>query len=115
PMTYICFLIGALALAAIPPFSGFFSKDAIIDAVQRSHLSAAPYAYYCLLIAAFVTSYYIFRAFILAFHTQEKFDPELRSHIKEYWIMLFPMILLAIPAIFSGIVLVKPLLYQVPK
>jgi NADH-quinone oxidoreductase subunit L len=63
PVTYVCFLVGALALAALPPFSGFYSKDAIIEAVQASHLPAAHYAYYCVLIGALVTAFYIFRIF----------------------------------------------------
>jgi len=71
PITYITFLIGALALAAVPPFAGFYSKEAIIEAVHLSHLPAAQYAYFCVLIAAFVTAFYIFRAFFLVFHGKE--------------------------------------------
>lgn len=114
PVTYICFLIGALSLAAIPPFSGFYSKDAIIQTVRYSTIPGAHYAYYCLLFGTFVTGYYIFRAFFMAFHTQEKFDPSIRSHIKEHWVMLVPLILLAIPSALFGMVLVKPFLLQIP-
>lgn len=69
PITYTVFVIGALALSAIPPFSGYFSKDAIIDSVLSSHISGATYAYICLLLGTFVTALYIFRAVLLVFVT----------------------------------------------
>jgi NADH-quinone oxidoreductase subunit L len=69
PITYVTFLIGALSLSAIPPFSGFYSKDSIIEAVQMAaQIPGAHFAYICLLVAVFVTSLYIFRAFFLTFH-----------------------------------------------
>ncbi len=114
PITYITFLIGALALAAIPPTAGFFSKDAVIDAVHASTIVGAHYCYIVLLIGAFVTAYYIFRAFFMAFHTKEKMDEHTRSHLKEHWVMLFPLILLAIPSLLLGIFIVKPMLYDTP-
>jgi NADH-quinone oxidoreductase subunit L len=114
PVTYITFLIGALALAAIPPTAGFFSKDAIIEAVHHSTIAGAHYAYVVLLIGAFVTAYYIFRAFFMAFHTKEKMDAQTRAHLKEHWVMLFPLIILAIPSLFLGFFLVKPMLYSTP-
>ena len=49
PVTYFTFVIGALALSAIPPFSGFYSKDIIIEAVQLSTIPGAGYAYFCVL------------------------------------------------------------------
>ena len=113
PVTYITFLIGALTLAAVPPTSGFFSKDAIIDAVHRSTMFGAHYCYWMLLIGAFVTAYYIFRAFFMAFHTKEKMDEHVRQHLKEHWVMLFPLILLAIPSLLLGFI-AKPMLYAVP-
>lgn len=115
PVTYVCFLIGACALAAIPPFSGFYSKDAIIEAVHLAKVPGATYAYYCLLIGSFVTAFYIFRAFFLAFHTEECFDEKTRAHLKEDWAMLIPMILLAIPSIFLGGLLVDKILYAKPS
>lgn len=114
PITYICFLVGALSLAAIPPFAGFYSKDAIIEAVQHSTIPGAGYAFVCLLIGSFVTAYYIFRAFFMAFHTQERMNEALRPHLKEQWIMLVPMILLAIPSFLLGAVIVHAILYQFP-
>ncbi|OGT44154.1 MAG: NADH-quinone oxidoreductase subunit L [Gammaproteobacteria bacterium RIFCSPHIGHO2_12_FULL_40_19] len=114
PVTYITFLIGALALAAIPPTAGFFSKDAIIDAVHHSTIFGSEYCYVVLLIGAFVTAYYIFRAFFMAFHTKERMDDHTRKHLKEHWVMLFPLILLAIPSLLLGIFAVKPMLYDSP-
>lgn len=114
PVTYITFLIGALALAAVPPTAGFFSKDAVIEAVHHSTIFGSEYAYILLLIGAFVTAFYIFRAFFMAFHTSEKMDEHTRAHLKEHGIMLFPLILLAIPSLLLGIFTVKPMLYDFP-
>lgn len=111
PITYITFLVGALSLSAIPPFSGFYSKDAIIEAVQMAaHVPGAHFAYICLLLAVFVTSLYIFRAFFLTFHGKSHSHDD--HEIKEpRWVVLIPLIVLAIPSLALGIVLVKPILY----
>jgi NADH-quinone oxidoreductase subunit L len=114
PITYIMFLVGALSLSAIPPFSGFYSKDAIIEAVQMAtHVPGAHFSYICLLLAVFVTSLYIFRAFYLTFHGKERGAHQ--EAIKEpRWVMLIPLILLAIPSLILGAILVKPMLYAHP-
>lgn len=115
PVTYICFLIGSLALAAIPPFSGFYSKDAIIEAVHLSKIPGAHYAYFCLLMGCFVTAYYSFRALFLCFHGEERFQSGLdRDHIKEHRIMTWPLVALAIPSLLLGILVAKPMLYNIP-
>ncbi|HLB56612.1 MAG TPA: NADH-quinone oxidoreductase subunit L [Coxiellaceae bacterium] len=114
PVTYITFLIGALALCAIPPTAGYFSKDAVIEAVHASTIFGSQYSYIVLLIGAFVTAYYIFRAFFMAFHTKERMDEHTRTHLKEHWIMLFPLILLAIPSLLLGMFVVKPMLFDSP-
>jgi NADH-quinone oxidoreductase subunit L len=115
PITYVTFLIGALALAAIPPFSGFYSKDAIIEAVHLSTIPGAKYAYICLLLGSFATAYYIFRVFFLAFHTTERMDKHIREHLHETnWTMTLPLILLAIPSALLGMVLAKKMLYAQP-
>lgn len=114
PLTYLCFLIGALALAAIPPFSGFYSKDAIIDAVHLSNIPGAHYAYICLILGAFVTAYYIFRAFFMAFHGKPRFRDDPKHPVKEHAIMVIPLILLAIPSVIMGFTLVYPMLYRTP-
>ncbi len=115
PITYVTFLIGALALAAIPPFSGFYSKEAIIEAVHLSTIPGAFYAYVCLLIGSFVTAYYIFRVFFLAFHTKERMNSKIQHHIHESsWVITLPLILLAIPSLFLGAILVQKILFSSP-
>jgi len=113
PVTYVCFLIGSLALSAIPPFSGFFSKDLIIDAVHHATNTGAHYAYFCVVLGAFITPLYIFRAFFMTFHGEEKFTDETRAHIRESsWVMLIPLILLAIPSVLAGLLLAGPLVFH---
>lgn len=114
PITYFTFLIGALALAAIPPFSGFYSKDAIIEVVNAATIPGAEYAYICLLLGAFVTSLYIFRAFFLTFHTQPRFDAHTAEHVHESSaVVTIPLIILAIPSVFLGVVMAYPMLYSI--
>ncbi len=115
PITYVTFVIGALALSAMPPFSGFYSKDVIIEAVHLSTVPGAHYAYLCVLLSAFVTPLYIFRALFLTFHTKERMDAKVRSHIHESpWVVLVPLILLAIPSVIAGQILISPMLFSHP-
>lgn len=115
PITYLTFLMGALALSAIPPFSGFFSKDIIIEAVKGSQLPGADYAYYCVLFGAFVTPLYTFRAIFMTFHGKDNTDIETRSHIHESpWVVLIPLILLAIPSVFAGGMLISKMIFMHP-
>lgn len=112
PVTYWTFLVGALSLSAIPPFAGFYSKDAIITAVKHTTIPGADYAYFCVLIGAFVTALYIFRAFFLAFHGKERLSPELKGKVKESpQVMLWPLILLAIPSVLLGMVMVRSVIF----
>src|SRR5262245_58382637 len=73
PITAITSWIGTLALVGTPFFSGFYSKDAIIEAVGESHRWGATYAYYCVLLGVFVTSLYSFRLVFMTFHGPERF------------------------------------------
>ncbi|HET8875481.1 MAG TPA: NADH-quinone oxidoreductase subunit L, partial [Casimicrobiaceae bacterium] len=73
PITYITAVVGSLALAGIPPFAGFFSKDAIIEAVSLSHIPGHTFAYAAVLGGVFVTAFYSFRMLFLAFHGPERF------------------------------------------
>jgi len=115
PITYVAFLIGGLALSAVPPFAGFYSKDAIIAAVGRSTIPGASYAYWCLVLGAFVTALYTFRAFFLAFHAKERMDENTRSQLKESpLVVTIPLICLAIPSVFLGMMLAGPMLYHQP-
>lgn len=113
PITYVSFLIGALALSAVPPFAGFFSKDLIIDTVHASSIFGSGYAYFCVVLGAFVTPLYIFRALFLTFHGEEKFNEETRQHLHESpWVILVPLIMLAIPSVLAGLYLIKPLIFE---
>jgi len=115
PITYVTFLIGALALSAIPPFAGFYSKDTIIDAVHASTIPGSTYAYVCVLLGAFVTALYTFRAFFLTFHGKDNLPTELKKTIGETrWVMTIPLIILAIPSAVLGFFLIKPLVYSHP-
>jgi len=81
PITYWTAVIGSLALAGIPPFAGFFSKDAIIEATQISHVPGHTYAYIAVLSGVFITAFYSFRMLFLAFHGEERFHAE--THASE--------------------------------
>ena len=116
PITYLTFVIGSLALCAIPPFSGFYSKDTIIEAVHISTIPGAHYAYLCVLAGAFVTPLYMFRALFMTFHTNERIAPDLKGHVKESpWVVLIPLIALAIPSVIAGQLLIDFILYAPTK
>ena len=73
PITWITFLIGTLALIGTPFFSGFYSKDSIIEAVEESNLPVSGWVYYALVLGVFVTAFYSFRLYFLVFHGEERF------------------------------------------
>ena len=73
PITWITSLLGSLALIGTPFFSGFYSKDSIIEAVGTSHLSGAGFAQFAVLAGVFVTAFYSFRMYFLVFHGEERF------------------------------------------
>lgn len=117
PITYLCFLIGSLALCAVPPFSGFFSKDTIIEAAGHAEIWGSQYAYYCTVLGALVTSIYSFRAIMLTFHGENRSkDKDVFEHATESpWVVVLPLIVLAIPSIFIGYFLYFPLLFNEPS
>jgi len=80
PVTYITMLIGALANAGLPPFSGFFSKDSIIEAVHLSSTPGAGFAYYAALAGVFIGGLYSFRLIFMAFHGKERFREVAKEH-----------------------------------
>ena len=111
PITYWTSLVGTLALVGFPGFSGFFSKDALIEAVHLSTTPGAGYAYGCVLIGVFVTALYSFRLFFVVFHGEERTDPQARAHLKESpAVVTVPLILLAIPSAFIGWFTIGPVL-----
>lgn len=113
PVTYLTFLIGSIALIALPPFSGFYSKDAIIDAVHLSTLPGAGYAYVCLVLGAFFTALYTFRALFMTFHGTPRMTQETYNHVEESpKVVTVPLVILAVFSIFTGYILAEPMLYS---
>ncbi len=80
PITWITSLVGSLALIGTPFFSGFYSKDSIIEAVHESHLPGAGFAYFAVAAGVFVTAFYSFRMYFLVFHGEERFGKAHTSH-----------------------------------
>jgi NADH-quinone oxidoreductase subunit L len=113
PVTWFTCLIGSLALIGFPGTSGFFSKDAIIEAVHVSHLPAAGMAYYAVLCGVFITALYTFRMFFLTFHGKERITYETWSHLHEApAVVTVPLAVLALPSLFIGAFLIEPMLFQ---
>jgi NADH-quinone oxidoreductase subunit L len=73
PITWITSLLGSLALIGTPFFSGFYSKDSIIEAVAETHIWGAGFANFAVLAGVFVTAFYSFRMYFLVFHGEERF------------------------------------------
>jgi len=130
PITWITMWIGTLALTGMPGFAGFFSKDAIIEAVQESHRWGSGYAYLCVLFGVFVTALYSFRLLYMTFHGKERFIVEHGGHHghdddhghhapghlahaphESPWVVTVPLILLAIPSIVVGWMTVSAILH----
>jgi NADH-quinone oxidoreductase subunit L len=101
PLTYWTMLIGAISSAGIPGFAGFFSKDAIIEAVHHSPTPGATFGYLCVLLTVFITAAYTFRLVFMAFHGQPRFDAAHPPH-ESPRVVTVPLVLLAVPSIFSG-------------
>ena len=103
PITYWTMFIAALASAGVPGFSGFFSKDAIIEAVHFADIPGTGFAYFCVLVTVFVTALYTFRLIFLTFHGQTRMDAHTKEHLHESpWVVTMPLIVLAIPTIAAG-------------
>jgi NADH-quinone oxidoreductase subunit L len=73
PITWITSLLGSLALIGTPFFSGFYSKDSIIEATAASHLWGSGFAHFAVLAGVFITAFYSFRMYFLVFHGKERF------------------------------------------
>ena len=142
PITYATAVIGSLALAGIPPFAGFFSKDAIIEAVHLSRIPGHGYAYFAVLAGVFITAFYSFRLLFLAFHGEPRWAKSADAHAvskaagdhdesheaghepdahhgfdtehpprESPWVVTVPLILLAIPSVYTGWTYIEPLLF----
>ena len=124
PITWITSLLGSLALIGTPFFSGFYSKDSIIEAVMESHLPAAGFAKFAVLAGVFVTAFYSFRLYFLVFHGKERFDQNPDAHHghddghghhssphESPWVVTVPLILLAIPSVLIGAMAIDAMLF----
>jgi NADH-quinone oxidoreductase subunit L len=137
PITWITFLIGTLALVGTPFFSGFYSKEHIIEAAAASTVWGSTFAQYAVLIGVFVTSLYSFRVYFLVFHGKERFDTsgghdhaahaghaahghddhaDAHGHHggvphESPWVVTLPLVLLAIPSVVAGAWLCDALLF----
>ncbi len=112
PITHWTALLGSLALIGFPGFSGFFSKDAIIEAVHHSQIAGAGYAYFLLVAGVFVTALYSFRMYFLVFHGEGPRDEHAKAHLHESpWVVTLPLVLLAIPSVFIGYFTVGPVVF----
>jgi NADH-quinone oxidoreductase subunit L len=108
PKTAWTFVIGALAIAGIPPFAGFFSKDEILWQAFSRHLHGIPPAFnYCVyglaLLTAGMTAFYMFRAVFLTFFGESRLTPELAHHAHESGpAMTLPLLVLAALSMVGG-------------
>ena len=124
PWTHWTSLIGSLALIGTPFFSGFYSKDLIIEAAHAAHLPGATFAYYAVLAGVFVTAFYSFRMYFLVFWGEERYDQvphDEHGHDdhghhagtphESPWVVTLPLALLAIPSVLIGFFTVAPMLF----
>ena len=130
PITWLTMLIGNLSLIGTPFFSGFYSKDSIIEAVKMSHLPGSGFAYFAVLASVFVTAFYAFRQYFIVFHGKErwreaKHDHHAHDHEDGHHhgllpdqnphesplVVTLPLMLLAIPSVIIGYLTIQPMLY----
>jgi NADH-quinone oxidoreductase subunit L len=131
PITWITSLLGSLALIGTPFFSGFYSKDLIIEAVKHSNLAGSGFAYAAVMIGVFVTAFYSFRMYFLVFHGKERFDASghaAHGHGQDGHgddghghhggaphespaVVTVPLVMLAIPSVLIGLYVVGPMVF----
>tara|TARA_Y100001970_G_scaffold294030_1_gene446053 strand:- start:14946 stop:16880 length:1935 start_codon:yes stop_codon:yes gene_type:complete len=103
PVTYSLMWIGSLALAGLPFFAGFYSKDIVLEAAFGAHTTAGMYAFWFGIIAAILTAFYSWRLIIMTFHGESRADEKTLAHVHESpKVMIAPLLLLALGALFSG-------------
>lgn len=126
PITWITMLLGNLSLIGTPFFSGFYSKDSIIEAVHASHLVGSGFAYFAVMASVFVTAFYAFRQYFIVFHGKERWR-EVKHHHDDHehhhglsptdnphespWVVTFPLLFLAVPSVIIGYLTIDSLLY----
>ena len=103
PLTYALFWIGSLALAGLPFFAGFYSKDAILESAWGAHSGVGNYAFTAGLIAAVFTAFYSWRLLFMTFHGESRASKEVQANVHESpKSMTIPLIILTVGAIFAG-------------
>jgi NADH-quinone oxidoreductase subunit L len=103
PVTYVCMWLGSLAIAGVPFFAGYWSKDAILEAAYASHSAVGLYGFILGTIVAFLTAFYSWRLIIMTFHGTPRADHHTMEHVHESaWPMLLPLIILSFGAVFAG-------------
>ena len=103
PFTYAYMWLGSLALAGVPFFAGYYSKDVILEAAFAAHTSVGQFAFMMGCLAAFMTAFYSWRLLFMTFHGKPRASHEVMHHIHESpAIMLLPLLLLAGGALFAG-------------
>ena len=134
PVTWLTSLIGSLALIGTPFFSGFYSKDSIIEAVKLSSIPGSGFAYFSVMAGVFITAFYSFRMYFLVFHGAERFGKVHDAHETAHgvddlshdhhhglapgqkphetpWVVTLPLVLLAAPSVFIGYLVIEPMLF----
>ena len=123
PITWITFLLATLALVGMPLFSGFYSKESIIEAVKYSEIVGSSFAYFAAVFGVFITSLYSFRLYFIVFHGEERWRNKSVSHNhhdhgltknqsphETSWMVTTPLILLAIPSVLIGFFTIEPII-----
>jgi NADH-quinone oxidoreductase subunit L len=140
PITWFTSLLGSLALIGTPFFSGFYSKDSIIEAVAKSTITGSDFAFFAVMAGVFITAFYSFRMYFLVFHGKERFgqahhdhghdahdakDDHSDNHFDNHhhglapgqkphespWVVTLPLVLLAIPSVIVGYFTIGPMLF----
>jgi len=129
PITWITSLIGSLALIGTPFFSGFYSKESIIEAARYANVPGAGFAYFSVLVGVFITAFYSFRMYFLVFHGKERWGQSHHGHDAHAGdahhhglsagdkphespaVVTVPLMMLAIPSVLIGLWAVGPMLF----
>jgi NADH-quinone oxidoreductase subunit L len=135
-ITWITSLLGSLALIGTPFFSGFYSKESIIEAVKFSNVAGSGFAYFAAVLGVFVTAFYSFRMYFLVFHGKERWrevkhdahghDAHDDHHDDDHAhhglgpndsphesknVVTSPLVLLAVPSVLIGLFAIQPMLF----
>jgi len=128
PITWLTALAGSLALIGTPFFSGFYSKDLIIEAARHANVPGAGFAWWAVQAGVFVTAFYSFRMYFLVFHGEERWGRAGHAHDdvegghghglaagdkphESPAVVTIPLVLLAIPSVLIGLYTVGPMLF----